>query len=445
MKTLNINKIYSKIVNCTMLSLFVSSCAVGMSYSADMLPHIRDLNTDPISIQDIYKPVNINTQAITSKSSTRLRGGVTDINCVIDKAQLLKFDEPVTRVSVANPDVADVIVISPREVQVNAKKLGTTSLIVWGRNGDPIFFDIIVGNNIDGFINAVNTAIPGNNLKFKFSNDSVVLSGNSTSSIVKTNLSNIAKAYGLKFVDVTESITPQVLLEIKVVEATKSYTKTIQNVFGIANNSVANATSSRSYRSLAFDKSSGIQFFEAGHNGTLSLADAETKGLAKTLAEPKLVTTNQNQATFTAGQEVPIPTGYDSQTKEITFSYKEIGVKMGFTPTIYAKSKRISLHVTPEVSEIDPTITLDDNGLTIYGFKTRKTDTTVELQSGDTLVIAGLLQKNDKNTKVQIPMLGNIPIIGDIFKGLDIKNADSELIIFVTPKLIDSNGVTDGV
>lgn len=438
-------------VKYSILILLILSCSLKKNAWGASLPQIRDLDVDPISISDVYTPSSnlkneIDAPKLPQETQTKLRGGVSEVNCIINKAQLIRFDEPVKRVSVSNPEIADVVVISPREIQVNAKAYGTTSLIAWGEKGDPVFFDIIVGNNINGFLSAVKNSIPDKNLQFKFSNNSVVLSGKITSAIIKDKIKNIAEAFQLKFVDTTESYTPQVILEIKVVEASKSFTKTLSNTFGLGNTNTASGTSSAtSYRQVLFNATNGLQFYEIGHNGNVALSNLLEKGIIKILAEPKLVSTNGSKAEFNAGQEVPIPTGYDNQTRQITFTYKKVGVNMEFTPTIYTDSRRISLHVVPEVSEIDESISMDVNGIKIYGFKARKTDTTVELQNNETLVIAGLLQKKDSNIKTQLPLIGDVPLLGDIFKKLIIKNNETELIIFVTPKIIDSNNMASGV
>lgn len=435
---------------------------------ASKLPNIRGLNNDPISIQNKSEPLNdlsslrgtidadkqlSNTRLNLKKKST-LKGNVTELTAIVGKSQLIRFDESVKRISLTNPALADLVLISPTEMLLNGKSAGLTSLIVWGQKGDPAFFNLYVKNDASQFLSAVRTTLPGENLDFKFTNDSnVVLSGRVSSAIVKEQVKSLAQAYGLKLVDVSESPVPQVMIEVRVAEASRSFTKTLGSNFAFGKLSPTflddnfKIVTNGAYGSAADFKGglNGLRVIMHKEDITSVLNLAEQKGFVKILAEPKLVATNGNKASFNAGQQIPFPSSID-RSGNVAYSFKDVGVNVSFTPTIMEKSGRISLNIAPEVSEIDASASIKVNSdVTVYGIKTRKADTTVELTDGQTLIMAGLLQRTDNSVKSQIPLLGGIPVIGQLFRSDEFRKGETELLIFVTPRIIRSDNRVDGV
>ncbi len=436
-------------------------------------PKIRDVAVNPIDIQNkdylakdygkiqknnsqpktTYKAAEVVQDEIYSQSEASLKKGNSALSALIGRSHLIKFDIPVKRISITNPSLADLVMLSPKELLLNGKAAGTTSLIIWGEKGDPVFFDLVVKNDATSFLNAVKSLTPNENINVKFTDDlNAIFSGKMTSVINKEKLKNITQAYGYKFVDLLEAPTPQVVLEVKVAEASRAFTKNLKSSFAFGSYSdtfkfgVIPQTASGAAEGATFDGTlNGIKSFFVRGDFTGVLTAAEQKGIIKVLAEPKLVSTHGNKASFNAGQEVPVPTGVD-QNGNLSYEYKNIGVSIAFTPLIQEKTSRILLNIVPEVSEIDSTTTVtQNNGSVIYGFKTRRAETTVDLKTGQTLVIAGLFQKSDNNTKTQIPLMGDIPIIGKLFGSSEYKKGETELMIFVTPKIIDSNSLSNGV
>ena len=186
---------------------------------------------------------------------------------------------------------------------------------------------------------------------------------------------------------------------------------------------------------------SGVKYFFSNKAGDIAfeLQAAETKGDAQILAEPKLLAVDGEEASFNVGSEVPVPSNM-GQYGQIAYEFKKTGVILNFTPTIMEKTGRIKLKLSPEVSEIDRASGVLDtqNAVVIPGFKTRKVETTVELMDGETLVIAGLLNNSSSKTNNQVPFLGDIPVIGVLFKTLEQRKNDTELMIFITPKIVDA-------
>jgi pilus assembly protein CpaC len=445
-----------------LISLVV--CWVACPVLAANLPKIRGLNIDPVAIQNKtdspndLKSFEGNTDKLPSmlnmKKNTVLKGNVSEIISVVGKSQLIKFDEPVKRISITNPALADLVLISPKEMLLNGKLAGLTSLVIWGEKGDPAFFNLYVKNDSSQFLQAVKAAIPEENLDFKFTNDTnLVLSGKVSSAIVRDQIKSLAEAYGYKLVDISESPVPQVMIEVKVAEASRSFVKSLKSNFALGKLS----QEFLSDLNLPEDQSNYGYFadFQGGVNGlkifshkkdlTSALTFAEQRGFVKTLAEPKLMATNGNKASFNAGQQIPFPSSID-MNGNVAYSFKDVGVNVTFTPTIKEKSGRISLNIAPEVSEIDSSASMSlSNGFVVYGYKTRKVDTTVELKDGQTLIMAGLLQRSDNSVKSLVPLLGDIPILGQLFRSDEFRKGETELLIFVTPKIIRTDIKTDGV
>lgn len=401
---------------------------------------IRDAGFDAIKIRDDAG----GSKLVSSQKSGREN---FKIESIIGKSQLIKFDEPLKRVSIANPEIADIVFISDKEIIINGKKAGITNLIVWNtKDSKPVFFDLTVKQNLHAFKQALNDVIPDENVNFDLSDNSnnLVLTGRVSSTIKKDRIKDLAKAYGFNLVDMSECPSPQVMLSVNVVEASRTFSKNMkvnyvvgENIndlkFGVLKNLAKKGTGS------VFDGTlNGSNFYSYSPNNDFGaiLNFAEEKGLIRILAEPKLVAINGEEASFNAGQQVPVPAKM-GQDGNIAYEFKETGVKLNFTPTIQEDSQRIKLKIAPEVSEIDSSTSITRNdGVVIYGFKTRKAQTTVDLRSGETLVIAGLLKRSTNEIKGQVPILSSIPLAGNFFKSIADRNDETELMIFVTPKII---------
>lgn len=497
-----INKLSNIIILITgILILLCLNNNINIAYAEN---NIRDLKTDPVSVENNFKDNDSGTDYTKKfspfiQNSTTLKGGISQLISIVGKSQLIRFDEPVKRLSIANPALADVVMLSRKELLLNGKASGITTLIIWGETGDPVFFDLNVKNDTAAFLEALKEIIPDeNDMDIKFADittaqssnsttqgnsatnnnsatntssssstsKSVIFSGKISSSIVRDKIKDLATTYGFNFVDLAESPTPQVMLEVKVVEASRGLTKNIQATISGQNSlnnfkiwtdpfKSANISTLAAIIKDPTDPTKSTTYLPQLTLGNIripilnsdsSLNFQEKKGFLRVLAEPKLVTLNKQKASFNAGQEIPVPSGYNPQTNVATYEYKNVGINLEFTPEILEQSNKILLKLAPEVSQLDPTLTVNaGNGITIYGFKTRKTDTTVELNDGETLIIAGLLQRTDSLTSDQVPYLANVPVIGNLFKSREFIKGETELMIFVTPQIIKSDNHVNGV
>ena len=372
---------------------------------------------------------------------------------VIGKSQILNFDTPVKIISIADPDLADIVILSSKQLMVNGKKTGSTSLIFWGDDKKPVFYNLVIRQDVDEFLKAVDYIAPNEDISIIFNDNGAVLSGNVSTTATRTKIKDLAKAYNINLVDMAESATKQVLLEVKVAEVTKDFSRNLGTGISIGNNAkyqqaggsisgsgaIGDIIPLGKFSRVVVD--SGVKYFFSNKAGDIAfeLQAAETKGDAQILAEPKLLAVDGEEASFNVGSEVPVPSNM-GQYGQIAYEFKKTGVILNFTPTIMEKTGRIKLKLSPEVSEIDRASGVLDtqNAVVIPGFKTRKVETTVELMDGETLVIAGLLNNSSSKTNNQVPFLGDIPVIGVLFKTLEQRKNDTELMIFITPKIVDA-------
>lgn len=413
------------------LSLLTSGLAKAASYSGQPIPQNLRGTTSSLPPMQI-SPYKDNNEKLYA---------------VVGKTQLIKFDEPVKRISLTDPSLADLVLLSPKELLLNGKKAGRTSLLFWGSSEKPVFFNMVVQQDTDALIQAIEQVAPNENVKYTFTDDGLILSGKISSTAVKKNVENVVNAYGVKMLDLTESPTKQVLLEVKIAEASRSYVNSLQSKFSVGDNgTVFPNLGNGSFGSPGVDSSgkalapiTQYLFSSTSQNIAWTLTAAETKGLVKILAEPKLLAIDGQAGSFNVGNQVPYPSsvGLSGTT---AYSFKDTGVILNFTPTILEKSNRVVLKLSPEISEVDASVTSIAG---IPGIKTRKVDTTVELADGETLIIAGLLSHNSQNSTTQVPGLGNIPGLGLLFSNFYRDRRDTEIVIFITPKIIDADTNTN--
>ena len=422
-----------------LIILFLASLITSKLVGAEELPKGFDYANVPIP-QMLGADKNTNTDELRKKAVTvsPYRDNNEKLYAIVGKTQLIKFDEPVKRISITDPAMADLVLLSPKELLLNGKKTGRTSLIFWGNSGKPVFFNMVVQQDPDSFIQAVEQVAPDEDVKYTFTDDGVILSGRISSTAVKKNINDVIKAYNFKLLDLTESPTKQVLLEVKITEASRSFVRDFESKFSVGDNYTSLLDTLKlpilnqmGNASLA-DNGGNYVFSSSSSKIAWALRAAETKGEVTILAEPKLLAIDGQAGSFNVGNEIPVPSSV-GMSGTTAYSFKSTGVILNFTPTILEQSNRVILKLSPEVSEVDATLASASG---VPGFKTRKVDTTVELADGETLVIAGLLSHTSSNSRSQIPWLGDIPGLGLLFSGFKKDKRDVELVIFITPRII---------
>jgi pilus assembly protein CpaC len=382
--------------------------------------------------------------------------GVKRISLDVGKSVLLKNDAPAKRISIADPEVADFVLISPREVYITAKAAGVTNMTVWQSGGGYKVFNLEVGIDVSQLKKQLNEVLPGEtDLRVTATRDSITLSGRVTSAPNLSQVLALARSHapdGKVHNLVEVRGVQQVMLEVRVAEMSKSTTKRLginfnyagDDRFGLSllsglSNLVAPEDANISsptpdfFLNISPSVNALFRFDSGGYTWTGIIDALQQDGLVKVLAKPNLIALSGNDAYFLAGGEFPIPV--PSGDGDITIDYKEFGVRLEFSPTVLADD-RISIQVAPEVSELDFSTAIQFEGFVTPGLTTRKAATVVELADGQSFAIAGLMRDTARDVVNKFPLLGDIPILGMLFRSRAFQRNETELVIIVTPHLV---------
>ncbi|MET3233682.1 UNVERIFIED_ORG: pilus assembly protein CpaC [Burkholderia sp. 1263] len=349
------------------------------------------------------------------------------------KGTLVRLNENASSVFVADPTIADVHAPSPKAVFVLGKKAGTTTLYVLGADNRTLLQQtVVVSRDTDALRRAVAARFPAMRLQLTAGPGSLLVSGQAASAsdadaVVQTLTPYLAdKEVLVNRITIDRPL--QVQLRVRITEVDRNVTQQL----GINWSSVGSTVGQFSASAIF-----GFGTVQRGRGTSIqALVDAlSQEGLLTVLAEPNLVALSGQTASFLAGGEFPIPVS-QSNNGAISVEFKQFGVKLDFTPTVM-NERRISLKVRPEVSQIDATASVTTNGITVPGLSVRRADTTVELASGQSFAIGGLLQTNTTDIISQVPGLGSIPILGKLFSSTNYQNNKTELVIIVTPYLVE--------
>jgi pilus assembly protein CpaC len=325
---------------------------------------------------------------------------------------------PIARFSVGEPDIAEVTILSPTEVIINGKALGTTTLFVWDNQGQVRVYSVEITADAPGLERFLRSLMPDEDINVSASRNAITLSGT-----VK-DPNSVARAV-------------QILLKVRFAEINRTALRDWSARLRVLNPHEISSDGNWSGFTDLSGSSTTIGFLlDSGNEEIQALIQAAVaKGDLRTLAEPNLLTLPAKEAYFLAGGEFPYPTVQSGQSNAVTITFKEFGVRLRFTPQI-ARNGAIRLKVAPEVSTLDFA-----NGVTVSGFeipslRTRRAETEVELREGQHLAIAGLLDNESTKNLTKIPILGDIPILGELFKSKALRQRRTELVVIVTPSLV---------
>jgi pilus assembly protein CpaC len=368
----------------------------------------------------------------------------------VDKAIHLRLDAPAKTVFVANPDIADVQVANSLDVLIYGKKAGFTTVYAIAENGTTTSYAITIERQVVEIAAALQQEFPGAHIKVASAPNGLMISGSVDSPSEATNLKAAAQQYlGEKdslIFDVAVDAATQVNLRVRVAQVSRQVAKNFGFNWGaIFNNSqiavglLVGRTPTAAFGnflpsptgndSLGFGYRSG-----GGSVNVSSLIDAlQNEGLITVLAEPNLTAVSGQTANFLAGGEFPVPVSQGLQ--QVTIEWKRFGVSIDFTPTVL-DDNRLSIKVRPEVSELTQVGAVTVNNIQIPGLAVRRADTTVELASGQSFAIAGLFQNNVSTNIQRVPWLGDVPVLGTLFRSDSFQRNESELVIIVTPYLV---------
>jgi pilus assembly protein CpaC len=375
------------------------------------------------------------------------------LNVPMNRAVVVESDTPFAELSIANPGIADISTLSDRSIYVLGKTPGRTTLTLLSPEGKLISnVDVHVTPDIAEFKERLRQILPGEEIEVRTANDGIVLSGTVSSTAKLDRALDLANRYAPDRVSNLMSVggTQQVMLKVRFAEMQRSVSKSLSSSLAVSGGTSAGivAGTGAAANASALDsfldngtvqsgrESEGVMSlgFSAGSLEFAVLLEAlESKGVVRTLAEPNLTALSGQEAKFLAGGEYPIPVSADNGS--ITVEYKPFGVELNFTPVV-VDGDIINLTINAAVSSVDTTTTLQTEGFSINAFKRRETSTTVEMRDGESFAIAGLLQDDFRDLNGQVPWLGDIPILGALFRSAEYQRAQSELVIIVTPHLV---------
>ena len=364
------------------------------------------------------------------------------VHLTMGKSQVLKLPETATRLSIGNPDVADVMMINPREVYLLGKKPGTTNLFVWTPSGKTTLRNIEVQVDVDALHQRLRHLVPNaESVQVEALADHVVLSGQVGDAMKAQRLVHLSEAFngGRKVVNLMRVLGgQQVMLEVKVAEVSKTLLEQLGVNMDVTR--TAGGTSINLLSQLLTSGSSSLSFVRADGRTNVTVTADMKRGLVKVLAEPTITAISGREGSFLAGGKIFIPVPQSSTVggTVITLEEKEFGVGLRFFPTVLEDGV-INLRVTPEVSELSQvgtTITgLTGQTSLLPSITTRRASTTVQLRDGESFAIGGLIKSNVSQTVKSVPLLGDIPILGPLFRSTAFQTEKSELLFVVTPRL----------
>ncbi|MBN8829253.1 MAG: type II and III secretion system protein family protein [Sphingomonadales bacterium] len=386
----------------------------------------------------------------------------------VGESRVVNLPDNLSDVVIADPNVLDVHVRSQRQIYLIAKAPGETNVFVTAGNGKVLYANgIRVGNNITSIDQMLRLAMPDANVQVSTMNGMLLLTGTVAAPEDAAEVQRLVQAFSGDKVTVVSRLktaTPlQVNLQVRIAEVNKSFSKnigfnlatadstggfkfgvgqgrTIINtqwvpggpMLGVGNGIVPSGTAS-AIGAVSSGTTLGMEGNLLGIDILGALDLAETQGLAATLANPNLTALSGETASFLAGGEIPIP--LSTSLGQVSVEFKQYGVSLAFTPTVLADG-RISMRVRPEVSQLDQAGGVRLSNFTIPGISTRRAETTVELGSGQSFMIGGLLSSMSGNTVEKAPFLGDLPILGNLFKSQGYRRQETELVIVVTPYLV---------
>lgn len=391
-----------------------------------------------------------------------------DIRVTLGKSIVIDYPEDVSRISTSNPDVVDYVPVSSREILLHAKGLGAATLVVWAKSGQRNFYNISVEQNLEPLRKLIKDTFPSEDIRIQAARDSITISGLVSSAAVADRINELVKPLSKSVIN-NVGVKPlpvdkQILLRVKFAEINRNASK--QFGLNLISTGAGNTPGSISTGQFSAPRASSISGVIGGNttgtNSEFSLTDAlnifafrpdlnlaatikllQQEGLLQILAEPNLVTTNGKEASFLVGGEFPIPVLQGgANSGAVTIQFREYGIRLTFTPRL-TEHGTLKMHVKPEVSTIDVSNAVTVSGFTIPALATRRIESDIELGQGQSFVIGGLIDDRTNETFSRIPGLSSIPLLGELFKSRNENRTKSELVVMVTPELVEPMSADD--
>jgi pilus assembly protein CpaC len=365
---------------------------------------------------------------------------------------VINFDRPIGRFSISNPEIAEAVMVRPDQVLVNGKAFGQVNFIAWEKSDSKfIVFDVFVRANLSLIDSQIRALFPRDDIRLSQANGSVVLSGTVTDPATVAQADSVVQAAGFKTVNMLASpvkAATQVQLQIRVAEVSRNKLRDLGASYLYQGAPGAGGFISGGGPASPGDIVGGLlsgtfnpatNLILLGGNASTLVRAMQTNGALRALAEPNLIAMDGQVASFLAGGEFPIPviqsSGGGGSGNAITIQFKEYGIRLNFKPTIIDED-HIRLELEPEVSTIDFANGVRFQGFVVPALRTRRARTGVELRDGQSFALAGLLDNNESRSLSKVPVVGDIPILGNLFKSTQYQKQETELVFIVTADLV---------
>src|SRR5687767_10105543 len=400
----------------------------------------------------------VQAQETSYKASFKVNKEPVAVNVLVGQSRVINFDRPVGRFSVSNPEIAEAVLVTPDQVLVNGKAFGQVNFIAWEQSGGQyLVFDVYVRANLSLIDSQIRALFPKEDISLSQANGSVVISGSVSDTKVSGQVDSVVQAAGFKTVNMLATPVKnvsQVQLQVRVAEVNRTKLRDYGTSFsampqggtvGYVNSGGGPSQlgdTTTSPLGAVFDTvlspALNLFVFNRQINTGAMLRMLRTQGAFRELAEPNLIAMDGQQASFLAGGEFPVPIvqgGGSGGSVAMSVEFKEYGVRLNFKPTIIDED-HIRLELEPEVSTIDFANGVRFNGFIIPGLKTRRAKTGIELRDGQSFALAGLLDNSETRSLSRIPVVSDIPILGNLFKSKSFQKSETELMFIVTAVIV---------
>jgi pilus assembly protein CpaC len=387
------------------------------------------------------------------------------LHVFVGKSVVINLQSPVTRILSSNPVVIDTLATSPTQVVVEGKAAGSSSLILWDATGHSQMLDVTVDVNVSLLRSAIQQTYPGQQINVQSDGAHLILTGTVSDPKIVEDVGKMAASYSTGVVNslnVAPSHEQQILLEVKFAEVDRTKLQQLGlNLFSTgAGNTIGSVTTQQfSPATLQTNSANGtggtatsgftlssllnVFLFRPDINLGATITDLESKSVLEILAQPNLLALNGQKASFLAGGEFPFPVVQGGTTNgvAVTIQFRPFGVKLDFTGFV-GKNGVIRMHIAPEVSTLDFSNALTISGFTVPAISTRRAETEIELKEGQSFGIAGLLDNRAQVQFSKLPGIGDIPILGHLFRSQSLNRSHTELVVLVTPHVVDPTGMS---
>lgn len=448
--------------------------AVTVGLRGRPIQNLKD-NTMPFNrvLQRVFKSIRPLGAAAVLPALVVLAGGAAwgqtaeDLDLTVGKSLVIDYPEDIVQISTSDPTIIDASPVTTREILVHGRGLGSATLVIWTQDDERMFYNVTVDLNIQPLRQILQETFPDEDIMVSTSGDTVSLNGMVSNLDISDRAAVLAAAFAQTVVNnlklPVEPIQSQVLLRVKFAELDRTLAKQYGvNIFslGAANtigavgtgqfpsgtivsqgassgNVPAGGTPKTASARMRFNVTDALNLFALRPDLNLAamVRMLQQQSVLQVLAEPNLVTSNGQEANFLVGGEFPIPVLQGGGNGgAVTIQYREFGIRLRFTPQL-TENDTIKLNLTQEVSSLDLANGVNISGFFIPALSTRRAETLVELASGQSFVVAGLLNNQEQQQLAKLPVIGDVPILGSLFKSRQTKQNRTELVMLVTPEI----------